>query len=44
VDPYRGWKVEFIADVLNIPFDFEWIELFIIEFVTRSYCFDISSY
>jgi hypothetical protein len=43
VDPYRGWKVKLIADVLDISFDFEWTELFVIKLVARSCYFDISS-
>jgi hypothetical protein len=42
VDPYREWKIEFITDIFNISFNFEWTELFVIEFVTRLCRFDIS--
>jgi hypothetical protein len=43
VDPYRGWKVELIADILNISFNFEWTELFIIELIIRPCRLNISS-
>ena len=43
MDPHRWWKVELIADVFDIPFDSKWTELFVIEIITRSYCFDVSS-
>jgi hypothetical protein len=43
VDSYRGWKVEFIANVFDISFDFKWTEFFVIKFVTRPYCLDILS-
>jgi hypothetical protein len=43
INPYRGWKVEFIADILNIPFDLEWIKFFVIKFITRPYYLNISS-
>jgi hypothetical protein len=43
VDLYRWWKVELIANVLNISFDFEWTELFVIELVARPCRLDISS-
>jgi hypothetical protein len=43
VDLYRRWKVEFIINVLNVSFDFEWTELFVIKFITRFCYFDIFS-
>jgi hypothetical protein len=43
VDSYRGWKMEFITDVFNISFDFEWIEFFVIKFIIRLCRFYVSS-
>jgi hypothetical protein len=43
VDPHRWGKVEFIADVFDISFDFKWTEFFVIELVTRPCYFDVSS-
>jgi hypothetical protein len=44
VDFYRGWEVELITDIFNIPFNPEWTEFFMIKFVARSCYLNISSY
>jgi hypothetical protein len=43
VDFYRGWKVELITDIFDIPFNFEWTEFFVIKLVTRPRRFDVLS-